>query len=112
MDKPAVAAVLRSQTRAVFLAALLGDLGLHRFYLGQPSMGMLYLLFCWTGIPGVIASLEARRYAFMSAEAWAGLYNGGVMGKPVPRWLPPALFIMPFVVLGFIFAAIYSGWDF
>ena len=102
----------RDQTRAVLLSALLGDFGLHHFYLGQPSRGMLYLLFCWTGVPGVIASLEACRYGFMSAKAWAALYNGGTLGKPVPRWLPLALLCMPLVILAAIFAAIYAGYDF
>jgi TM2 domain-containing membrane protein YozV len=113
MKQPAAAArVPKDQTRAVLLAALLGDFGLHHFYLGQPLLGMLYLLFCWTGIPGVLASLEACRYGFMSAEAWAALYNGGASGKPVPRWLPLAIIVMPLAILAAIFGAIYAGHDF
>ena len=104
--------VLKDQTRAVLLAALLGDFGLHRFYLGQPVFGVLYLLFCWTGIPGVLAALEGRRYAFASAEAWAAQYNGGIMGRPVPRWLPGALILLPVLVLAAIFGALYAGYDF
>ncbi len=102
----------RDQTHAVLLAALLGDFGLHHFYLGQPYRGMLYLLFCWTGIPGVVASLEACRYGLMSTEAWSVLYNGGTLGKPVPRWLPLALILIPLALLACIFAAIYAGYDF
>jgi len=102
----------RDQTRAVLLAALLGDFGLHRFYLGQPWVGMLYLLFCWAGIPGVLSTLEAYRFALMSAETWAERYNGGMPGKPVPRWLPLALVIFPLMLLTAIFAAIYAGYDF
>lgn len=104
--------VLKDQTRAVLFAALLGDFGMHRFYLGQPLLGVLYLLLCWTGIPGVLASIEAYRYAFMSAEHWAERYNGGTLGKPVPRWLPSALIVLPVFVLAGIFAAIYAGYDF
>jgi TM2 domain-containing membrane protein YozV len=103
---------LKDQTRAVLLAAFLGDFGLHHFYLGQPYLGLLYLLFCWTGIPGVFASLEAYRYGFMSTEAWAERYNDGVLGKPVPRWLPLALILVPLLLLAAIFAAIYAGYDF
>jgi TM2 domain-containing membrane protein YozV len=102
----------RDQTRAVLLAALLGDFGLHHFYLGQPFLGMLYLLLCWTGIPGIFASLEAYRYGFMSTETWAKRYNGGMLGKPVPRWLLPVLVVMPLVILAAILAAIYAGYDF
>jgi TM2 domain-containing membrane protein YozV len=108
----AAAQVARDQTRAVLLAALLGDFGLHHFYLGQPFLGMLYLAFCWTGIPGVLASLEAWRYGFMSTEVWAERYNGGTLGKPVPRWLPPALIVMPLMILAALLAAIYAGYDF
>lgn len=102
----------RDQTRAVLLSAVLGDFGLHHFYLGQPYRGMLYLLFFWTGIPGVIASLEACRYGLLSSEAWAVRYNGGTVGKPVPRWLPIALILIPLVLLAAIYAAIYAGYDF
>ena len=34
----------KDQTRAVLLAALLGDFGLHHFYLGQPFSCALYLM--------------------------------------------------------------------
>ena len=113
MKKPTGAAqVPRDQTRAVLLAALLGDFGLHHFYLGQPFLGILYLLFCWTGVPGVLASLEACRYGFMSTEAWAERYNGGTLGKPVSRWLPLVLIVVPLVILAALLAAIYAGYDF
>jgi TM2 domain-containing membrane protein YozV len=104
--------VQRDQTRAVLLSAVLGDFGMHHFYLGQPYRGMFYLLFCWTGIPGVVASLEACHYGFLSTEAWAALYNDGTLGKPVPRWLPVALMFIPLALLAAIFAAIYAGYDF
>ena len=113
MNKPTVSApVPRDQTCAVLLAALLGDFGLHHFYLGRPTLGVLYLLFCWTGIPGLLAALEARRYGFMSREQWAERHNGGVPGKPVPRWLPVVLILIPLLMLAAIFIAIYAGYDF
>jgi TM2 domain-containing membrane protein YozV len=102
---------LKDQTRAVLLAAFLGDFGLHRFYLGQPLAGLLYLVFFWTGVPGVLASLESYRFAFMSREAWAERYNGSRLGKPVPRWLPAALILVPLIVLAVMVAAIYAGYD-
>jgi TM2 domain-containing membrane protein YozV len=40
------------------LALLLGGLGIHKFYAGHIGLGILYLLFCWTGIPAVIALVE------------------------------------------------------
>ena len=49
----------KNSATAVILALLLGGLGVHKFYLGQTGMGILYLLFSWTGIPGIVAFIEA-----------------------------------------------------
>jgi TM2 domain-containing membrane protein YozV len=103
---------IRDQTRAVLLASFLGDFGIHHFYLGRPLLGLLYLLFFWTGIPGVLGSLEAYRFAFMPRDAWADRYNGGRLGKPVPRWLPVALVAVPFAILIGLVAMIHAGYDF
>lgn len=43
----------------VLLAFFLGGFGVHKFYAGKIGMGILYLLFCWTFIPGCIALIEA-----------------------------------------------------
>ncbi len=40
------------------LAFLLGGLGIHKFYAGKIGSGILYLIFCWTFIPGFIALIE------------------------------------------------------
>ncbi len=47
-----------SQVAYCVLALLLGGLGVHKFYAGHVGLGLLYLLFCWTGIPSVIALVE------------------------------------------------------
>ena len=38
----------KSKTVAALLAFLVGGFGIHHFYLGNPLLGVLYLLFCWT----------------------------------------------------------------
>ncbi len=43
----------------VLLAVFLGSFGAHRFYLGQNGIAILYILFCWTLIPHIIALVEA-----------------------------------------------------
>lgn len=49
---------IKSKIVAGILALLLGGLGIHKFYLGQTGKGILYLLFCWTYIPGILAFIE------------------------------------------------------
>ena len=49
---------VKSKVAAGVLAILLGSLGIHKFYLGKIGMGVLYLLFCWTGIPAIVGLIE------------------------------------------------------
>jgi len=43
----------------VLLAVFLGSFGAHRFYLGENGIAIIYILFCWTLIPHLIALIEA-----------------------------------------------------
>jgi len=67
---PTLKAGEKSQTTAGLLALFLGGIGVHKFYLGQSGLGILYLLFCWTFIPGIIALIEAIIYFTASPEKW------------------------------------------
>ena len=50
---------LRKDRTAGFLLTLfLGGIGAHHFYLGKVGLGVLYLLFCWTLIPAIVALIE------------------------------------------------------
>ena len=53
---------VRSKVAAGLLALFLGGFGIHKFYLGKPGLGILYLIFCWTYIPSIISFVEAIIY--------------------------------------------------
>ena len=40
------------------LAFFLGGLGIHKMYAGKVGTGIVYLLFCWTIIPSIIAFID------------------------------------------------------
>lgn len=49
---------MKSKTTAAILAIFLGGIGVHRFYLNQTGLGLLYLLFCWTFIPLIVSLVD------------------------------------------------------
>ena len=61
----------KSRVAAGVLAILLGDIGIHKFYMGKIGMGILYLLFCWTGIPAFVGLIEGIIYLTESDEKFA-----------------------------------------
>jgi len=69
---------MKSKTTAGILALLVGGLGVHKFYLDRPLQGALYLVFCWTFVPAVIALVEAIVYFTMSDANFNLKYNGGM----------------------------------
>lgn len=73
--RPVVAIGRHSRVAAIVLALLLGGLGAHKFYLGQPVRGVVYLLFCWTLIPAFVALVEAMIFLASSDDAFARRYG-------------------------------------
>lgn len=59
---------IKSKTAAGLLAIFLGGLGIHKFYLGKPGLGILYLLFCWTYIPEIVGFIEGIIYLCSNDE--------------------------------------------
>ena len=49
---------IKSKIAAGLLALFLGGIGIHKFYLGKVGLGVVYILFCWTFIPALIAFIE------------------------------------------------------
>ena len=73
-QKPATASYEKDRTVAGILAILLGGLGVHKFYLGQTGMGLLYLCFSWTFIPAIIGFVEGILYLTKSDEEFQRKY--------------------------------------
>ncbi len=51
--------------------------GLHKFYLGQPLWGILYVLLSWTPIPKVASAIEGVWYLTQDEEAFDQNFNLG-----------------------------------
>jgi TM2 domain-containing membrane protein YozV len=66
---------VKSKLVAILLAFFLGGLGIHRFYLGQSGAGVLMLLFCWTGIPSIIALIDFIALLCMNDQAFCSKYT-------------------------------------
>lgn len=65
----------KSRGVAILLALLLGGVGAHKFYLGRLGWGVVYLLFCWTFIPAIIALIEAIIYLVTNEEDFHRKYG-------------------------------------
>jgi len=65
----------KSRATAAILAYVLGGLGAHKFYLGKTLSGVLYLLFCWTFVPVLVAFVEGTIYVAMGDDAFRRQYG-------------------------------------
>ena len=103
---------IKKQTVALVLASTLGLFGIHRFYLGQRLSGLVYLLFCWTGIPALLALIESIIYACTSPQKWADRYNEGRVGAAVPKVLAILTVVLPILFLAlFIVSLLFPDLD-
>ena len=55
-------------------ALFLGGFGVHKFYVGKVGLGIVYLLFCWTFIPAIIALVEGIIAFTKKADADGNIY--------------------------------------
>ncbi len=66
---------MKNKLVAALLAFFAGTFGFHKFYLGKPFQGLMYLFFFWSFIPSVISFVEAIMYLTMSEEDFDAKYN-------------------------------------
>jgi TM2 domain-containing membrane protein YozV len=84
-------AVRRDEVVGVLLALFLGGFGVHHFYLRRTGLGILYLLFSWTGITWILGFIECffmpgRVREFNAIQA-AGI--AAALGMQMPAWGQP-----------------------
>ncbi len=60
---------------AGILAIIFGVFGAHKFFLGKPGQGLVYLLFFWTGIPSLVGLIEGIIYLVMDDYAFYEKYG-------------------------------------
>ena len=65
----------KNKIAAGLLGIFLGGFGIHKFYLSQIGMGVVYLVFFWTFIPAIVGFIEGIIYLTMSDEAFARKYD-------------------------------------
>jgi TM2 domain-containing membrane protein YozV len=66
---------MKDKNVAGVLALIFGSFGVHRFYLGQPVLGILYLVFFWTSIPAFLGLLDAILFFVMDKKVFDMKYN-------------------------------------
>jgi TM2 domain-containing membrane protein YozV len=78
----------KDKTIAILLVFFLGGIGVHKFYLGETTAGVIYLIFCWTLIPSIIAFFEFIGMLMMSDQTFNARYNGAIAGGGFQYNLP------------------------
>jgi TM2 domain-containing membrane protein YozV len=84
-------AVRRDEVVGVLLALFLGGFGIHHFYLRRTGLGILYVLFSWTGVTWILGFIECffmpgRVREFNAIQA-AGIASA--LGMQPPAWGQP-----------------------
>ncbi|MBG1271435.1 NINE protein [Nostoc sp. WHI] len=75
----------RSVAAVLAFSGTLTISGLHKFYLGQPLWGVLYVLLSWTPIPKVASAIEGVWYLAQDEEAFDRNFNMGQAARNLPR---------------------------
>ena len=95
---------------AVVLAIFLGGFGLHKFYLNRIGQGIVYLIFCWTGIPSLVGWTEGLLYLARSDADWAAEYGGPVrQSNPTAVGCLWLVVLLPFLILGALVLTLLLG---
>lgn len=69
---------MKDRIIAALLALFFGIFGVHHFYLGNKSKGILYLIFFWTIIPAIISFIEGILFLMQDQQSFDDKYNNGI----------------------------------
>jgi len=69
--RPGVLIRERSKPTTTLLGLFFGGIGAHKFYMGNWGWGILYVVFCWTFIPVIVALVEISRYIVLKDDEFA-----------------------------------------
>jgi TM2 domain-containing membrane protein YozV len=58
-----------------FAGIVIPAAGFHKFYLGQPFWGIVYLLLSWTPIPHIASAIDAVWYLTQSSNCFESNFN-------------------------------------
>ena len=65
----------KSKIAAGLLHLLIGGIGVGNFYMGQIGLGIVDILFCWTGIPAIVNFIRGIIILCASDESFCQKYN-------------------------------------
>lgn len=65
----------KDRISAALLAVFLGFIGIHKFYLGNKTAGILYLIFFWTAIPAILGLIDFAMILFDDDQTFDAKYN-------------------------------------
>jgi TM2 domain-containing membrane protein YozV len=65
--------------------------GFHKFYLGQPVWGVVYLLLSWTPIPHIASAIEAVWYLTQDSTHFDNNFNSLSASNSIPMSGTPAI---------------------
>lgn len=96
-----MSAVQKDEVVGVLLALFLGSFGAHHFYLRRNGLGIMYVLFFWTGIPALAGLIECffmparvRQFNAEQATMLAASLQYAMPGTGgVPGIVPPKSFV-------------------
>ena len=65
----------KSKIAAGLLHLLIGGIGVGNFYMGNIGLGIVDILFCWTGIPAIVNFIRGIIILCSSDESFCQKYN-------------------------------------